>query len=412
MTCEILVMNRHAVTLAADSTVTVSQWVNGVEEKRYFKSVNKVFQISKNRPVAMMVYGSGDLQQAPWELLAKEYRTHLADKSFDSLEQYGLDLFTFLKDSVAIFPKEYQDELFKDNCEKAAFVFFVQQINQHNDYKTATDDAARLAFTRKYLQETIVKLDKEGFISNFEDNDIEEAKKLFLGPLEAQIKAWGFIVDEKFLAEFAIKAIIKQQLYMGETGIVLAGFGDKNYFPGYSHYKCFGNILGKVAFKKEDGFAIDYHTPSHIKAFATTNMVDTFQFGIGYMSYVNASNCCEESLKDLVTKLGKDKDAGVPKLIQDEVSVFRDKLMQKCREQNYEPLTRVVAALPVDDMAELAETLVTLESLKEKVTQPTESVGGPVDVATITRGDGLVWIKRKHYFNPELNPRYFQRHAK
>ena len=30
-------------------------------------------------------------------------------------------------------------------------------------------------------------------------------------------------------------------------------------------------------------------------------------------------------------------------------------------------------------------------------------VGGPIDVAVISKGDGFVWIKRKHYFKAELN---------
>jgi hypothetical protein len=47
--------------------------------------------------------------------------------------------------------------------------------------------------------------------------------------------------------------------------------------------------------------------------------------------------------------------------------------------------------------------------LKERVTSPSESVGGPIDVAVITRAEGLVWVKRKHYFDPELNLRYLNR---
>ena len=60
-------------------------------------------------------------------------------------------------------------------------------------------------------------------------------------------------------------------------------------------------------------------------------------------------------------------------------------------------------------MAELAETLIMLESLKEKVTRPTESVGGPIDVCVISKSDGFIWIKRKHYFDPKLNPSFFRR---
>lgn len=79
------------------------------------------------------------------------------------------------------------------------------------------------------------------------------------------------------------------------------------------------------------------------------------------------------------------------------------------RTDHDDPLRRVVGFLPVDEMAELAETLINLQSLKEKVTKPSETVGGPVDVAVITRAEGLVWIRRKHYFDPSINSRYFNR---
>jgi hypothetical protein len=39
-----------------------------------------------------------------------------------------------------------------------------------------------------------------------------------------------------------------------------------------------------------------------------------------------------------------------------------------------------------------------------------ETVGGPIDVCVISRGDGLVWIKRKHYFSQELNHQFFAKY--
>jgi hypothetical protein len=47
--------------------------------------------------------------------------------------------------------------------------------------------------------------------------------------------------------------------------------------------------------------------------------------------------------------------------------------------------------------------------LKEKVTKPSASVGGPVDVAIITKNEGLVWVKRKLFFDAQMNPRYLYR---
>ena len=65
--------------------------------------------------------------------------------------------------------------------------------------------------------------------------------------------------------------------------------------------------------------------------------------------------------------------------------------------------------LPKEQLAEMAESLVNLTALKRRVSSQEETVGGPTDVALITKGDGLIWVKRKHYFAPELNPSYFSR---
>jgi len=46
---------------------------------------------------------------------------------------------------------------------------------------------------------------------------------------------------------------------------------------------------------------------------------------------------------------------------------------------------------------------------KRKFSSAAESVGGPIDVALISRNDGFVWVRRKHYFDSGLNPRYFHR---
>jgi hypothetical protein len=96
-------------------------------------------------------------------------------------------------------------------------------------------------------------------------------------------------------------------------------------------------------------------------------------------------------------------------LVRSARSGISDDWFDSARREHAYPLRRVLGDLPVEEMAELAETLVNLQSLKEKVTKPSASVGGPVDVAVITKNEGLVWIKRKLYFDGALNPRYHYR---
>jgi hypothetical protein len=45
MTCEIAIMNMHAVAFAADSALTIRRSVNGEQQTRYFKGSNKIFQL-------------------------------------------------------------------------------------------------------------------------------------------------------------------------------------------------------------------------------------------------------------------------------------------------------------------------------------------------------------------------------
>lgn len=58
----------------------------------------------------------------------------------------------------------------------------------------------------------------------------------------------------------------------------------------------------------------------------------------------------------------------------------------------------------------MAEALVSLTAFKRRVSMDTETVGGPIDVAVISKGDGFVWIKRKHYFGADLNPQFFAKY--
>lgn len=51
-----------------------------------------------------------------------------------------------------------------------------------------------------------------------------------------------------------------------------------------------------------------------------------------------------------------------------------------------------------------------ITSLKRKVSTDQDTVGGPTDVAIISKVDGFVWIKRKHYFGIDLNPHFSKKY--
>lgn len=95
--------------------------------------------------------------------------------------------------------------------------------------------------------------------------------------------------------------------------------------------------------------------------------------------------------------------------IDSHVSIIKNKIDDYIQSNYIDKLLTTVAYLSKDDLADMAESLVRMTCLKRHVTTDAESVGGPVDVAVISKGDGFVWIKRKHYFDANLNYDYFQR---
>ena len=64
---------------------------------------------------------------------------------------------------------------------------------------------------------------------------------------------------------------------------------------------------------------------------------------------------------------------------------------------NVIPILNSVHLIPLAEMAFLAESLVNITSLKRTfaIDGNQQTVGGPTDVAVMSKGDGFVWVKNK-----------------
>lgn len=119
----------------------------------------------------------------------------------------------------------------------------------------------------------------------------------------------------------------------------------------------------------------------------------------------------EEDLKGSSKPIKKIRDelkGDAKELHKDFVNV----LQQHIRENHVSPVLNMVTALPKDELAAMAESLVNLTAFKRRMTESLETVGGPIDVAVISKGDGMVWVKRKLYFPKELNQHFFENYFK
>lgn len=61
-------------------------------------------------------------------------------------------------------------------------------------------------------------------------------------------------------------------------------------------------------------------------------------------------------------------------------------------------------AMPIQDAIDLADFLVDTAIKYARFRPGAPSIGGPIEIAAITKHEGFKWVKRKHYYRRELNP--------
>lgn len=416
MTSEVALLNRLAVALAADSATTVTYFEDGERKERYFKGANKVFNLSASHPVGLMTNGAGSLQKMPWEVIVKAYRESRGPKALDTLAEYPRDFFKFLA-SKSLFPADYQERQLVTGVSETAGNIAIS-ILVDDKVKQAADDAQRKMVAAQLLAERATQIDAAAFLAPECAKLAAEVKKSFLPKIAAEFKTGSLsqTVDKFFdtnaVLELAASAYFKARWTdLETTGIVIAGYGEKELFPALEQYECYGVVLGTVIHKRldKDCHAITFDVPSVIVPIAQDKMVYTFMFGASVPALVQFADFFGECATDLVDELLKagqlQPGVDTSAIRADAEGAFRDKSRQYVFKEASR-LRRVIGMLSMKELAELAETFVSIESLKERVTVESESVSGPIDVAVISKGDGFIWVKRKHYFDPALNIRF------
>lgn len=194
-------------------------------------------------------------------------------------------------------------------------------------------------------------------------------------------------------------------------------------FPSFTSFNLICNYNNEIIYNDLSG-EINF-SGSGIIPFAQSDVITTFLSGIDgdfesvlIHYFTNFIDMYLTELHDAIDSNkkinGKDltnikKEINELKKTNDNrVEEFR-KTINEMKQNIYSPVLNSVEALPKDELANMSESLIHITSLKRKVSSDLETVGGAIDVAIISKGDGFIWKKRKHYFNPELNPHFFNK---
>ena len=384
MTSEILIMNKNAIVMAADSAVTV-------DNKKSYMGVNKLFLLSNDPPMGIMIFGSADFVNVPLETLIKEYREQTDFKELSNINNIKEDFIEYLSGIC-------QEDDFSRNLKNdiANFKKLLLREDHPENFFNYSDNAEIFSF----LEEDEFNIDV-GF------------KRLV-----QELKEKGVTVDVTTL-----KKCFSNMIALSSTGIVIAGFNQDDFFPSYISFNLIAKQGNKVIIKDIDS-QVNYDG-NVIIPFAQKDVITTFISGIDYTlenGIVNYfSNFMDLYSEEIVAAIKSNKNINENDL-NNVLKEIRDvknsnemriedfvKNIDIFKKGIYSPILESVGVLPKEDLSSLAESLIHITSLKRKIASDLESVGGDVDVAIISKGDGFIWKKRKQYFKPELNHHFFNK---
>lgn len=429
MTTEIAVINRLGVALAADSAVTIPGY-DGTD--KVFDTGDKLFELSERFPVALMVNGSMDFLGVPWEIIAKEFRcTPPADAAEISIEQWMQRFLEFLSTHPTVKPddvRRWQDGLIREE---------IDDLNEHvrdRIEEVAAEDG------EQHLQHLLQRLYTEAMTERIEhlvhrpplqsldglaEDDVLPTVRSLVGELDGDLMPFETNADQRdMFCRLVAQRLLKGLDRLTVTGLVICGFGGKDLFPSLCAVEIDGHVVQKLRYQQSHNVTISRGEDTGTAiSFAQTDVVDRLLRGTdsrfidGARDFIkeNVSGSLEQNFARLKLKIVKSDGSEIAVsemggLLGDLIaSQFETRFVAKLRQEFERKFKETIALMPKQDLIELAEALVSITAIERKASDDAGTVGGPIDVALITRSEGFVWIKRKHHFSAELNPRYMWR---
>jgi len=433
MTAIVGVLNSRAFTIAADSAVTVT----GNNGKKVYNRSNKIFTLSKVHPVGIAIYSSADFLGIPLETAIKLYRRKLKDKSFGTIEEYKNDFLTFLKSLVPGVSAEVKRDNFYAFCGKTyqPLVDSVLEKIDQLDFQSlapATIEAQCDQFVIDSIAEQRTNIDKytksvyiEKSYEEFMTFHQSELTKIsdYIQDTIVQLHPTYILKSASIdgLNELFYQMINVEWIFEALSGLVFFGFGEDEMYPSTCQVLVGSAICDIPRIRHmSDIKIIPGQLNSNIIPYAQADVTETVLTGVDPKYIQTMQISIESSFRDVAEGISPLlADLAQEELVKEFVNNVGQELIQKLNDFQYSaitgPLLEILAHMGKEDMAELAESLVNITSIKRKFTSSDssdESVGGPVDVAVVTKGDGFIWIKRKHYFEMENNTGFSEKYLK
>ncbi len=405
MSVGVCIINRNGIALAADSAGTFTG------NKMFYNSMNKVFSLSRKNIYGAVTYGATTIHSVSIDLILKEFRTFLDQRSpmkdyFDILPLF----LEFLKMKSGYFKFSIAE---KTSCETLIRELVIEWGNK---IKSGIQNERPQEVLTAILQELSNKVENSLKIENYDvsayiDKTYREYYECMLNIVVPEIKTYFDVKETLWSLICKYFNLWLQGEANARMGLFFAGYGVSDAFPKFVHIEIYTVVNGVLKFRVLDKYE-ESDNNAQIIPLAQTEEILTFCKGISqfFLNYVpqKVDELISAKIDHLSENFTEDQKDELKKSFgqcKEEIGCALDENVQR---QYVGPILSSVQLIPLPEMAMLAENLVNITSLKRTfaIDGNQQTVGGPTDVAVMSKGDGFIWIKRKMYFDKKLNPHY------
>ena len=420
VTAEVAILNKLCVALAADSIVTVTSRL-GVKT---YDTGTKLFTLSKFHPVGSLTYGLTEIHTVPVEVLIKEFRAQLSNKTRPSILNYRNGFISFCRRELPQAKHEDRQnftrilrnyfthlrESFATECSNRGIPVGQRQLSAKpgsdvfdkilGDFATASKNARKNDSLKGVTRSLLRKRYGTELGDQFQEN----------------LARYSPNSRRRVQIEDAVLDAVLSNLSSGtECGIVIAGYGGDDLYPSLASFQTDGVICGHLKIVPNSNSTISAKQPSAVFTFAQRQGARMFIRGIDpdFQSFIEGHiRTILPGIADIVRPYMKNKSkvSILRKAFEKKADDFVKDMNTKIQRDFIDKIRDAVDLLDKPELAIFAENLVRLTALRQKMSLEIETVGGEIDVAVISRHDGFIWIKRKYYFDQTLNPFFMQRY--
>ncbi len=424
MTAIVGILNKRGAVMAADSAVTVT---NGCKTKIY-NTATKIFRMSLENPVGVMIFSSSEFIGTPWDVIFKLYRDTRGKQSFNKLEEYAKNFVDFLSAENYFSSVKSQKDYFISELSNFYYTIRDEVLNEYqskmesmteNEASEIDSDQMLHTILEDQLKAALELYSEKEINPEFEDYTIENLRSYGNESFKELLELCeedNMPTDMRQQWEECFLAYIRSNHYYRGSGIVFVGYGSKDIYPSLLPIYISGAFDHRLRyhFDFDSAESVTTDDRAFICPFAQTDVMMTLMKGIAPELFDVVESQLAESIQkvkdDVVEQLTKanvsqDIIDSVVESTQDKIKEeFQEKVIDYIQEEYIDGIIDAVDSFSIDDMANMGESLISVTNLQRHISSSDESVGGPIDVAVVTRSEGFIWIKHKDWFRQDLNP--------